>query len=67
MATQTTNDGRASRGVKTSPLNDDFQVFVQETMEKWHIQGLAIAVIDGDETWSDVCTEDSPTTILTER
>lgn len=29
---------------------------MQSTLEKWHIQGVAIAVLDGDDTWSEVCS-----------
>lgn len=39
---------------KTSPLNEDFEKLVHETLDKWHIQGVAVAVIDGDETWAEV-------------
>lgn len=60
------NDG-ASGDIKTSPLDRDFEDLVQRTMEKWHIQGLAIAVVDGDKTWTEVCNQDSPNTSLTEQ
>ncbi|KAJ5195402.1 uncharacterized protein N7498_008840 [Penicillium cinerascens] len=38
---------------KVSPLDEDFAQLVQSTLEKWHIPGVAIAVIDGDDTWSE--------------
>ncbi|KAJ5784826.1 uncharacterized protein N7503_010038 [Penicillium pulvis] len=38
---------------KVSPLNEEFAKLVQSTLKKWHIQGVAIAVIDGDETWTE--------------
>ncbi|CAK7205696.1 hypothetical protein SEUCBS139899_008475 [Sporothrix eucalyptigena] len=38
---------------KKSPLNAEFQKLVQETLDKWHIQGVAVAVVDGDETWAE--------------
>ncbi|CAK7236215.1 hypothetical protein SBRCBS47491_009561 [Sporothrix bragantina] len=38
---------------KTSPLNADFAKLVRETLDKWHIQGVAVAVVDGDETWAE--------------
>lgn len=44
---------------KVSPLNEDFAKLVHSTLEKWHIQGVAIAVIDGDETWTKVCSQQS--------
>lgn len=36
----------------SSPLNAKFDSFVQETLADWHIPGLAIAVIDGNSTYS---------------
>lgn len=39
---------------RTSPLNLEFAELVQNTLDKWHINGVAIAVVDGDETWSEV-------------
>ncbi|KAJ5671237.1 hypothetical protein N7507_000364 [Penicillium longicatenatum] len=38
---------------KVSPLNEEFAKLVHSTLEKWHIQGVSIAVIDGDETWAE--------------
>lgn len=46
------NDKLQSR--KTSPLNEDFEKLVHETLSKWHIQGVSVAVVDGDETWAEV-------------
>ena len=30
-------------------LNDDFDAFVQNTLETYHVPGLSLAVIDGDD------------------
>ncbi|KAJ5646164.1 hypothetical protein N7490_002536 [Penicillium lividum] len=38
---------------KESPLNEEFSKLVHKTLQKWHIQGVSIAVVDGDETWSE--------------
>ncbi|KAJ5924067.1 hypothetical protein N7466_008254 [Penicillium verhagenii] len=38
---------------KLSPLNEEFANLVQRTLKKWNIQGAAVAVVDGDETWSE--------------
>lgn len=46
-------DGK-QHATKTSPLNADFEKLVYETLDKWHIQGVAVAVVDGDETWAEV-------------
>jgi hypothetical protein len=42
---------------KTSPLNENFKRLVSETLEKWHIQGVSVAVVDGDDTWAEVNTQ----------
>jgi hypothetical protein len=47
------DDGK-QYATKTSPLNGDFEKLVRETLDKWHIQGIAVAVVDGDETWAEV-------------
>lgn len=39
-----------------SPLNEDFEKLVSETLEKWHIQGVSVAVVDGDDTWAEEYT-----------
>ncbi|KAL3703850.1 hypothetical protein TMatcc_009539 [Talaromyces marneffei ATCC 18224] len=36
-----------------SPLNTSFGKFALSTLEKWHVPGVAIAVVDGDQTWSE--------------
>lgn len=54
MPEMQTDDQKTPRNSKLSPLNEDFARLVQSTLDKWHIQGVAIAVVDGDETWSDV-------------
>lgn len=41
---------------KASPLNENFKKLVSETLEKWHIQGISVAVVDGDDTWAEVNT-----------
>lgn len=48
-----TEDGK-QEAIKSSPLNADFEKLVYEILDKWHIQGVAVAVVDGDETWAEV-------------
>jgi CubicO group peptidase (beta-lactamase class C family) len=36
------------------PLNGEFSRLVQETLEMWHVPGVAVAVVDGDKTWTKV-------------
>lgn len=40
----------------TSPFNPNFDTLVAETLAHWHTPGIAIAVIDGDQTFSKVYT-----------
>ncbi|KAJ5619337.1 hypothetical protein N7510_003321 [Penicillium lagena] len=53
MSEMQTDDHKTPQNNKVSPLTEDFAALVQSTLDKWHIQGVAIAVVDGDETWSD--------------
>ncbi|KAI9716392.1 MAG: hypothetical protein M1835_004177, partial [Candelina submexicana] len=34
------------------PLNAEFDDLVYRTLDKWHVPGLAIAVVDGNNTYS---------------
>ncbi|CAK7271858.1 hypothetical protein SEPCBS119000_004822 [Sporothrix epigloea] len=36
-----------------SPFDDTFRALVAETLESWHIPGIAVAVVDGDHTWAE--------------
>ncbi|PYH98253.1 beta-lactamase/transpeptidase-like protein [Aspergillus ellipticus CBS 707.79] len=36
------------------PLNSHFNKLVQDTLNQWHVPGIAIAVVDGDNTWTKV-------------
>lgn len=37
-----------------NPLNQNFKEFVEKALEEWHLPGVAVAVVDGDETWAEV-------------
>lgn len=37
-----------------NPLNEEFENLVAETLEKWHVPGMSIAVVDGENTWAKV-------------
>lgn len=39
--------------MKTNPLGEDFRKFVEEALEEWHVPGLSVAVVDGDESWAE--------------
>lgn len=38
-----------------SPFTSAFDNLVADSLDRWHCPGLAIAVIDGDDTFSKVC------------
>lgn len=38
-----------------NPLTEDFARFAKETLHKWKVPGLSIAVIDGDQIFAKVC------------
>lgn len=37
-----------------SPFTDDFRKHVDELLEKWHVPGMAIGVVDGNNIWTEV-------------
>jgi hypothetical protein len=37
-----------------NPLNEGFAKYVEETLQKWHLPGVAIAVVDGDKVYTEV-------------
>lgn len=38
-----------------SPFTPAFDKLVADSLVRWHCPGLAIAIIDGDDTFSNVC------------
>ena len=38
-----------------TPFSSDFDKYVKRLMHNWHVPGLAIAVVDGNVTYSKVC------------
>ena len=39
---------------KESPFTDSFDNLVSRKLDFWHVPGLSIAVVDGEETFSKV-------------
>jgi hypothetical protein len=35
-----------------SPLDHNFEKLVLDALELWHVPGVSVAVVDGDNTWS---------------
>ncbi|KAI1078880.1 beta-lactamase/transpeptidase-like protein [Whalleya microplaca] len=37
-----------------NPLRDDkFRAFILDGLERWHVPGVAVAVVDGERTWAE--------------
>ncbi|KAI0836342.1 beta-lactamase/transpeptidase-like protein [Hypoxylon sp. FL0890] len=47
------NTGGDNGAMKKSPLNDDFKAFVREALDRWHVPGVAVAVVDGEDAWTE--------------
>ena len=41
-------------GGKSSPFTEEFNKLASQTLERWHVPGMAVAVVDGDSTWAEV-------------
>ena len=49
-------EGPAAAGKeKKNPLTAEFGEFVREQLDKWKVPGVAVAVVDGDEVYAEVC------------
>jgi CubicO group peptidase (beta-lactamase class C family) len=44
----------ASERGSQNPFNDDLGNFVDNVMERWKIPGMSVAVIDGDDVYTEV-------------
>ena len=53
MATQEAE----SETKNVNPLNEEFQKLANEVLEEYHVPGLSIAVIDGDQIYTEVCDQ----------
>lgn len=53
MATQEVQSETKS----VNPLNEEFQKLAHELLEEYHVPGLSIAVIDGDQVYTEVCDQ----------
>lgn len=40
-----------------NPLDAKFKKLVNDTLELWHVPGVAIAVVDGNNTWAEVSVQ----------
>lgn len=39
---------------KSSPLNAKLEELVKDSLKQWHVPGISIGVVDGDEMWAEV-------------
>ncbi len=39
---------------RSGPFDAKFAKLVKETLDKWHVPGISIAVVDGDDMWAEV-------------
>lgn len=51
--TQRPLQGGSSKESK-SPFTENYGKHVDQLLEKWHVPGVAIGVVDGDNIWTEV-------------
>lgn len=39
---------------ENGPLDKNFEALVKETLDLWHVPGVSVAVVDGDNVYSQV-------------
>ena len=39
---------------ESGPLDRKFDQLVKETLELWHVPGVSVAVVEGENTWAKV-------------
>ena len=39
---------------RSSPFHKEFEKLVKENLDFWHVPGISIAVVDGEESWAEV-------------
>lgn len=47
-------DAPARHAVRVSELSHELEVYIDEIMQRWHVPGLSVAVVQGNETWAKV-------------
>ncbi|KAI9035300.1 putative penicillin-binding protein [Aspergillus affinis] len=36
-----------------NPLDEEFAALVKQPLDRWHVPGMAVAVVDGADTWTE--------------
>lgn len=42
------------KSIRDSPFTKEYEKHVGELLEKWHVPGVAIGIVDGDDIWTEV-------------
>jgi hypothetical protein len=40
--------------VRGSPFTKEYEKHVEKLLEEWHVPGVAIGIVDGDNIWTEV-------------
>lgn len=43
-----------NHGRSRNPLNEEISKFVHESLDVWHVPGMSVGVIDGDDIYTEV-------------
>lgn len=41
-------------GVRGSPFTKEYEKHVGKLLEEWHVPGVAVGIVDGDNIWTEV-------------
>lgn len=47
-------DDDETKSVRGSPFTKEFGEHVGELLKKWHVPGVAVGIVDGDDIWTEV-------------
>lgn len=42
------------KSVRGSPFTKEYEKHVGELLERWHVPGVAVGIVDGDDIWTEV-------------
>lgn len=43
--------------MEDGPLDTNFEKFVKDHLDLWHVPGVSVAVVDGENIWTAVYTK----------
>lgn len=47
--------GEEEGEMRKSPFDSDFEGFAKAALDRWKVPGVSVAVVDGEDTWAEVC------------